>query len=91
VVAEAEPDERIFTRPPFLWIEILSPEDRMLRLERKIKECLAFGVSYVWVIDPETLESRVFTQAGDYEPEGGVLRTSSPEIVVPLNDVFEDD
>jgi Uma2 family endonuclease len=89
VVVGEEPDEKIFTRPPFLWIETLSPEDRMLRLERKIKECLAFGVSYVWVIDPETFESRVYTPSGDYEPEDGALRTVNPEIVVPLREIFE--
>jgi Uma2 family endonuclease len=42
VVAGPEPDEQIFTSPPFLCIEILSPEDRMSRMQRKIDDYLTF-------------------------------------------------
>jgi Uma2 family endonuclease len=90
VIVGPEPDERVFTRPPFVWIEILSSEDRPLRVQRKVSECLAFGVSYVWVIDPETLESRVYTRRGDYEPENRIFRTADPEIVVPLDAILDD-
>jgi Uma2 family endonuclease len=32
VFAGPEPDDEIFTRPPFICVEILSPEDRMSRI-----------------------------------------------------------
>ena len=35
VVVGPQPDEQIFTSPPFLCIEILSPEDRMSRMRQK--------------------------------------------------------
>src|SRR5207249_3627781 len=40
---------RIPTVPPFLAIEILSAEDRLVRLQPKIQEYLAHGVEWVWV------------------------------------------
>jgi Uma2 family endonuclease len=44
---------RILREPPFLCIEVLSPEDRASRMESKIDDYLAFGFQYVWVIDPQ--------------------------------------
>lgn len=45
--------DRIPSHPPFLVVEILSPEDRPVRLQPKIREYLADGVECVWVIDPD--------------------------------------
>ena len=44
--------EQIFRTPPFLCVEILSPEDRMKRVKERIDDYLRMGVSYVWVLDP---------------------------------------
>jgi Uma2 family endonuclease len=76
--------------PPLLWIEILSPEDRPLRVNRKVQAVLEFGVPYVWVIDPETLESDLYTAGKQTPLEDGVLRIPGTEIVVPLAGIFED-
>ena len=51
-VVLGEPGEQILTKPPFLCIEVLSPEDRMIRVEERIDDYLAMGVAYVWVLDP---------------------------------------
>src|SRR6266571_4858079 len=40
VVAEPEPPGDIITEPPLLWIEILSPDDRPVRVNKKVKEIL---------------------------------------------------
>src|SRR5258708_36104944 len=42
-VTLGEPEEEIFTEPPFLCIEILSPDDSALELRAKIGEYLALG------------------------------------------------
>src|SRR4051794_8142022 len=52
----------VLTVPPLLWIEILSPDDRPLRVNDKVAQVIAFGAPYVWVIDPDTLESRLHTR-----------------------------
>jgi Uma2 family endonuclease len=46
------PDEQVITHPPLLCVEILSPEDRIGRIEDKIEEYFSMGVRAVWVIDP---------------------------------------
>jgi Uma2 family endonuclease len=46
-----EPKEDIFRQPPFLCIEILSPEDRIERIQEKIDDYLSFAVPYVWVVN----------------------------------------
>lgn len=40
------------TQPPYLCIEILSPEDATIETLEKVREYLSFGVNWVWVIDP---------------------------------------
>lgn len=84
----AEPDEEVFTQPPFLCIEVLSPEDRASRIERKIGDYLKFGVRYIWVVDPHTREAFIHTPTGMHVVEDGILRTSDPGIAVPLAEIF---
>jgi Uma2 family endonuclease len=85
-----EPTGPVLQTPPLLWIEILSPEDRPLRVNRKIQAVLDSGAPYVWVIDPETLESDLYTAEKHTPLEDGVLRIPGTEIVVPLAGIFED-
>ncbi len=89
VYKEPAPRDRIFSTPPFIAIEILSPQDRMSRVRKKIDEFLGFGVPYVWVIDPETRRADVYTASGFYEAKGGVLRAEDPIIEVPLAELFQ--
>ncbi|RTZ80097.1 MAG: EEP domain-containing protein, partial [Gammaproteobacteria bacterium] len=49
VLSGGRPPEAVFTSPPFVCIEILSPEDRISRMQERVDDYLAFGVGYVWV------------------------------------------
>jgi Uma2 family endonuclease len=89
VYKEPAPRDRIFSTPPFIAIEILSPEDRMSRVHKKIDEYLAFGVAYVWLIDPEERRADVYTASGFYEAKDGVLRAEDPPIEVVLAELFQ--
>jgi Uma2 family endonuclease len=40
-------------RPPTLVVEVLSPNDRASKMNRRVGRFLAMGVSLVWVLDPE--------------------------------------
>ncbi len=59
---EGEPGRRIVTRPPYLAIEILSPEDTTVETMEKVREYVHSGVSWVWVIDPVSLAGQVHSQ-----------------------------
>ena len=88
VVAGPEPDEQIFTQPPFLCVEILSKDDTMTRMQEKIDDYLKFGVRHVWVVDPRTRRAYSFTSDGMREARDGVLRAHNPEIAVSLAEIF---
>jgi len=88
VVAGEDVREPIFTRPPFLCIEILSRDDRVGDVLDKIDDYLSFGVAYVWVIDPLRRRAYVHTADGSHEAKDGILRTANPEIAVPLDEIF---
>jgi len=82
------PADQIFRTPPFICIEILSPEDRLRALHHRVKDFLRFGVPYVWILDPLTRKAWRCTLEGLIEVSE--LRTENPEIVVPLEALFED-
>ncbi len=82
------PKEQIFRTPPFICIEILSPEDRVARVQDRIDDYLKFGVRYVWVINPENRRVWVYTHAGSTEVKDGILRTEDPSLTVSLAEVF---
>ncbi|MGO4881765.1 MAG: Uma2 family endonuclease [Bryobacteraceae bacterium] len=89
VYLQPVPDDRVLSTPPFIAVEILSPQDRMSRVRKKIGEYLAFGVTYVWLVDPEARRADVYTASGFYEAKDGILRTENPAIEVPLAELFQ--
>ncbi len=81
--------ERIPTAPPFLVIEILSPEDRMVRMLPKIQEYLSIGVEWIWLIDP--IERKAISYSRQH-PGGvltDVLRTENPAIEIALEKALD--
>lgn len=71
------PDEQVITHPPLLCVEILSPEDRVIRVEDKIEEYFGLGVRAVWVIDP--------SRRIGYQCEGPTIREwkASDVLIIP--------
>ena len=53
VLREGSKREPVLTHPPFLAIEVQSPDQPLRRVEAKAQEYLAFGIEHVWVIDPD--------------------------------------
>lgn len=88
-VVLGDSDEEILTEPPFLCIEVLSPEDRMSRIEQRISDYLAMGVLYVWILDPKTKKAFHATSTEELsQVTDGVLRTENSTFEVPLSEIF---
>jgi Uma2 family endonuclease len=83
-----EPQEQIFATPPFICIEILSPEDRWERSQQRIDDYIQFGVPNVWVFNPREKRAWAYTTQGSIEIKDGVLRTLRPSLNVPLAEIF---
>jgi Uma2 family endonuclease len=46
------PEEEIFTSPPYLCVEVMSPDDTIAAMEDRLDDYLQFRVPNVWVIEP---------------------------------------
>jgi Uma2 family endonuclease len=85
---DGKPKGRIVTAPPFLVVEVLSPEDRMSEMQDRIDDYLAFGVPYVWIVDPASRRGYVYTAQGSHEAKDGQLRTENPIVEASLPELF---
>jgi Uma2 family endonuclease len=77
------------TKPPFLAIEVVSPEDRMTRVQPKIAEYLAIGVAWIWVVDPIERNAICYSQSNQAGTLTETLRTENPVIEIPLAKAFD--
>jgi Uma2 family endonuclease len=78
--------------PPVLAVEVLSPDDRVNKVLRKVDDYLNNGVRVVWLIDPEEQSVRVFrpgqpghTFAAEQEIDGG---EDLPGFRCPIREFF---
>jgi Uma2 family endonuclease len=89
VVNRDAPIEQIFTRPPVLCVEILSPEDRMSEMQERIDDYLGLGVPCVWLLDPRTRRAWISTAGGMQEVRDGILRVPDLPVEAPLAELFD--
>jgi len=76
VYLQPVPEDPVLGTPPFIAIEILSPEDTLRAMQEKAAEYRLFGVEHIWVIDPEPRIA--------YRYQGSALEeVSTGEFVVP--------
>jgi Uma2 family endonuclease len=82
-----EPLEQVFTTPPFLVIEVLSPEDRWSRMTRKLEDYSAMGCPNIWILDP--LRSKAYRYAEETVSEiHGALATTEATISLPFGELW---
>jgi Uma2 family endonuclease len=84
--------DEIVQKPPALWVEIFSPDDRWSRLHRKLTEVLNFGVPTIWIIDPYDRQAWIGTpQARIVAAEENVLRCENLNLQVTLEAILPTD
>ncbi len=89
VVKNSQVQGEIFKVPPHLCIEILSKDDTILYMQKKIDDYLSFGVPYIWIINRRLRKGYAATKAGAVE--AGILATSDPDIHVPVAEILDID
>ena len=62
----------------------------MMAMWRKLSGLIRCGVPNVWVVDPETLQSELWTASGAKMVADKTLRVPNSPIVIPLADVIKD-
>jgi Uma2 family endonuclease len=82
------PEEEVFTSPPYLCIEVMSPDDTVAAMQDRLDDYLNFGVRNVWVIDSWKHRGWHVTAEGWATAAGGVMRTADGRIAMPLADVL---
>lgn len=81
------PDEEVFTTPPYLCVEIMSPDDTISAMQDRLDDYLQFGVPNIWVIDPWKHRGWRITTDG-WASETAIMRTADGRIAMPLADVL---
>jgi Uma2 family endonuclease len=87
------PDEEVFTSPPYICIEVMSPDDTVAAMQDRLDDYLQFGVPNIWVIDPYFIghgkhRGWHITGGGWATAAGGIMRTADGRIAMPLADVL---
>jgi Uma2 family endonuclease len=72
--------------PPFIAIEILSPDDRMPEVKDKLEIYRTWGVPHVWLVDPHA--KRMYTWTGELNVAPS-LRIPELDTEVTPADIFE--
>ncbi len=94
VVRSDVPAQAILRTPPLIAIEILSPEDTMNRLMKKVIDYVRFGVEHIWVIDPYDFRAYLADERGFHEPAEGsataILTVPGTPIALPLADLWRE-
>ena len=80
------------TIPPDLAVEVLSPNDQIDKVERKIDEYLDGGVSLVWVVNPDLRRVTVYRKDGTVERIAEDGHVSGEDVIpgfeCPTSDFF---
>ena len=82
------PDEEVFTSPPYLCVEVMSPDDTIAAMQDRLDDYLNFGVPNIWVVDPWKHRGWHITAAGWATAADGVMRTADGRVAMPLVDVL---
>ena len=72
------PREPVTETPPFVCIEILSPEYRLIRAKLVLHDYLSMCVEHIWLIDPMRRVAYTFDATGLHEHDGPLTVPATP-------------
>jgi Uma2 family endonuclease len=95
VLRRSDPADPIVKKAPLICIEVLSPEDRLQRMQERIDDYVRMGVGYIWLIDPISHHAWVATADGShtrvteaFSVPGTPIRISLAEVFAELDDML---
>ncbi|MBI5086436.1 MAG: Uma2 family endonuclease [Acidobacteria bacterium] len=88
VYAGKAPAEQVFTTPPLICIEILSPSDTLRSFQQRVDDYVAFGVPHIWLVDPVSRRAWVCSGSAMVEEQSGTLSTAEPAIALPFVEIM---
>ena len=88
VIGADDPFEEVMTRTPLICVEILSPEDRIARVEVVLADYFAMGVPNIWLIDPIRRIAYNYDATGLHTASLTNLSVAGTPIVVDLTPAF---
>ena len=88
ILHQSDPPDAIVRNAPWICIEILSPEDRVLRLQERIDDYTSMGVGAIWVIDPQTRHAWVASSTGLQETPNGEFAMEGTPIRISVAEIF---
>jgi len=89
VVCQAPiPEEEVFTTPPYLCIEVMSPDDTHAAIQDRLDDYLQFGIPNIWVVDPWKHRGWTISAQGWTNSPDGIMRTGDGLVAMPLLDVL---
>ncbi len=80
--------ERIRSTPPLIAIEILSPDDRMSRVVRRLDDFLAMGIEHIWLLDPVERVAFLYSVTGLKLVDTPRLTIAGSPIYLDLPELF---
>jgi Uma2 family endonuclease len=90
IIDRTESVEQILAKPPLAVIEVLSPEDTWPRTEERIADYLAFGIAYIWILEPSTQQAWAVSAEEGRRQKVEVLEIPNSPITVSLEDLFRE-
>ena len=88
VLRRSDPIESVVTTPPLICIEVLSPEDRIQRMQERIADYARMGVEHIWLIDPISRRAWIATADGSLTHVEAEFTVPGTPVLVSLAEVF---
>jgi len=95
VMRRSDPADSIVQTAPMICIEVLSPEDRLQRMQERIDDFARMGVEHIWLIDPFSRHAWIATADGSharvteaFSVPGTPIRISLAEVFAELDDML---
>ena len=88
VLRKSDPFVPIVQKAPLICIEVLSPEDRMNRMQERFADYARMGVENMWLVDPISRHAWVVSADGSQQSVSDALTVPGTPIRVDLAEVF---